>query len=191
MIKRNFLFHEGEGSGSAGGGSTVTIEQLQAEIDSMKASFETEKSSWEKESNSLKSRLGHSNTELEKYKNAGKTQEELLNQQIEKLNSELKEKANALNLKTLESEKLSLVKEYEINDNFVDLIALSPEMTIDQLKNQAKVVSEKQKAFLQEKLKEYSIVETGGFGAKKNKDKDFVDSLIEKAGNTTTDLTKF
>lgn len=191
MIRRNFLFHEGEGSGSAGGGSTVTIERLQAEIDSMKASFETEKSGWEKERNSLKSQLGHSNTELEKYKNAGKTQEELLNQHIEKLNSELKEKANALNLKTLESEKLSLVKEYEINDNFVDLITLSPDMTIEQLKNQAKAVSGKQKAFLQEKLKEYSIVETGGFGTNKKKDNDFVDSLIEKAGNTTTDLTKF
>lgn len=194
MKRKNFLFDAeptgggGNTTGGQGGTENVTIEQLQEKI----KEYEAEKNRNSAEINSLKSQLGHKSAELEKMQKNGKTQEEVLALEKETLQNKLTEAENSLKLLNLEKKKAEFIKEMEINSEFEDLIVLTPDMDEGALKESVKRISEKQKAFKTEMLKQYSISETAGFTNNSSKNKeDFVDNLVERAVNSEVDLLKF
>ena len=166
----------------------TTLDDLKTEIENFKKA-QAEK---DKEINSLKSQLGHSNKQLEEFQKHGKTAEELANLEKEKLEKELAEAKNQLNLTTLKTRKNELIAELKISPQFADLVQIAPEMTIESLELAVKNVAAKEKEFTTDFLKKNSIT-NGGFNPKDKKkdEKDFVDRMIEKNKNNETDLTKF
>ena len=177
---------KGNGEGTGIGGNEPTLDDLKAKIEN----FEKIQAEKDKEINSLKSQLGHSNKQLEEFQKNGKTAEELAN--MEKLEKELAEARNQLNLTTLKTRKNEMIAELKISPQFADLVQITPEMTIESLELAVKNVAAKEKEFTTDFLKKNSIT-NGGFNPKdkKKNEKDFVDRMIEKNKNNETDLTKF
>ena len=91
----------------------------------------------------------------------------------------------------LEITKAKLVTENKISEHFTDLIALSPEMTEEELKKVITNVAKKQEAFKNDLLKDYSIIKTVEGTFKTETGKDFVDNMLENREQLDTDLTKF
>lgn len=183
----------GVGAGNTGeNNGTQSNSETNETIENLKAQIEKITNDTNKEINSLKSQLGHANKQIEDYQKNGKTAEELANMEKEKLEKELAEARNQLNLTTLKTRKNELITELKISPQFADLVQITPEMTIESLELAVKNVAAKEKEFTTDFLKKNSIT-NGGFNPKdKNKDeKDFVDRMIEKNKNNETDLTKF
>ena len=178
---------KGNGEGTGIGGNEPTLDDLKAKIEN----FEKIQAEKDKEINSLKSQLGHSNKQLEEFQKNGNTAEELANMEKEKLEKELAEARNQLNLTTLKTRKNEMIAELKISPQFADLVQITPEMTIESLELAVKNVAAKEKEFTTDFLKKNSIT-NGGFNPKdkKKNEKDFVDRMIEKNKNNETDLTK-
>ena len=200
LLKRMKLNYDTttETTGGAGAGNTGENNGTQSNgeanetIENLKAQIEKITNDTNKEINSLKSQLGHANKQIEDYQKNGKTAEELANMEKEKLEKELAEARNQLNLTTLKTRKNELITELKISPQFADLVQITPEMTIESLELAVKNVAAKEKEFTTDFLKKNSIT-NGGFNPKDKKkdEKDFVDRMIEKNKNNETDLTKF
>ena len=120
-----------------------------------------------------------------------KAQKIIGKEEKEKVEKELQEKTNEINLMKLEISKAKLVAENKISEHFTDLIALNPEMTEEELKMVITNVSKKQEAFKNDLLKDYSITKTVEGTFKTETGKDFVDNMLENREQLDTDLTKF
>lgn len=187
MKFRKFLFDAG---GEGGGGAEpkeLTVDELKEKIKNL----EGEKSAGQGENEKLKKDLEKVQKELEKLQKQGKTQEQLDKEKNEELEKQLKEKENELNLMTLQAKKLNLISEHKISEHFVDFIALNPEMSENDLKTVVKNVADKQAAYRNSLLKEYSITQTPGKTGNNGNEKDIVDTMLENKTKTETDLTKF
>ena len=134
-FKRMELYYdepgEGKGNGEGAGtsGNEPTLDDLKAKIEN----FEKIQAEKDKEINSLKSQLGHSNKQLEEFQKHGKTAEELANLEKEKIEKELAETKQQLNLTILKTRKNELVTELKISPQFADLVQITPEMSIESL----------------------------------------------------------
>jgi len=171
---------KGNGEGVGIGGNEPTLDDLKAEIENFKKA-QAEK---DKEINSLKSQLGHSNKQLEEFQKNGKTAEELANMEKEKLEKELAEARNQLNLTTLKTRKNELIAELKISPQFADLVQITADMTIESLELAVKNVAAKEKEFTtdlwkrfcwqndweKQKQRNRSYKILGGWDVKKNSD---------------------
>ena len=171
---------EGGGTGGEGGKSDLTVEELKNKI----ADLENQGTAKDGENSKLQKKLS-------KLENEGKTKEQLEKEEKEKVEKELQEKTNEINLMKLEISKAKLVAENKISEHFTDLIALSPEMTEEELKITITNVAKKQEAFKNDLLKDYSITKTAEGTFKTENGKDFVDNMLENREQLDTDLTKF
>ena len=190
MKFKNFLFDasgEGGGGGAEPKNGIPTLEELQAKL----KEFEDSKAAQEKEINSLKSQLGHKTKELEKLQKTGKTQEEVLTMENEQLKKQLEEANNSLKMNTLEKKKSELLKQLEIDEQFADLVVLSPEMDENSLTASVQKIAEKQKTFTADLLKKYSTSATAAGGQKNKENNDLVDRILKENENQNNDLTHF
>lgn len=178
---------EGGGTGGEGGTPDLTVEELKNKI----ADLENQGTAKDGENSKLKKDLETLQKKLSKLENEGKTKEQLDKEEKEKIERELQEKTNEINLMKLEVSKAKLVAENKISEHFTDLIALSPEMTEEELKKVITNVAKKQEAFKNDLLKDYSITKTAEGTLKTEKGKDFVDNMLENREQLDTDLTKF
>ena len=177
---------ESEGGGD-GGTPDLTVEELKNKI----ADLENQGTAKDGENSKLKKDLETLQKKLSKLENEGKTKEQLDKEEKEKVERELQEKTNEINLMKLEISKTKLVAENKISEHFTDLIILNPEMTENDLKTAVETVAKKQEAFKNDLLKEYSITKTAEGVFKTGTEKDFVDNMLEEREKTDTDLTKF
>ena len=168
---------EGGGTGGEGGTPDLTVEELKNKI----ADLENQGTAKDGENSKLKKDLETLQKKLSKLENEEK----------EKVEKELQEKTNEINLMKLEITKAKLVTENKISEHFTDLIILNPEMTENDLKAAVETVAKKQEAFKNDLLKEYSITKTAEGVFKTGTEKDFVDNMLEEREKTDTDLTKF
>lgn len=178
---------EGGGTGGEGGTPDLTVEELKNKI----ADLENQGTAKDGENSKLKKDLEALQKKLSKLENEGKTKEQLDKEEKEKVERELQEKTNEINLMKLEVSKAKLVAENKISEHFTDLIALSPEMTEEELKKVITNVAKKQEAFKNDLLKDYSITKTAEGTLKTENGKDFVDNMLENREQLETDLTKF
>ena len=178
---------EGGGTGGEGGTPDLTVEELKNKI----ADLENQGTAKDGENSKLKKDLETLQKKLSKLENEGKTKEQLDKEEKEKVERELQEKTNEINLMKLEISKTKLVAENKISEHFTDLIILNPEMTENDLKTAVETVAKKQEAFKNDLLKEYSITKTAEGVFKTGTEKDFVDNMLEEREKTDTDLTKF
>lgn len=178
---------EGGGTGGEGGTPDLTVEELKNKI----ADLENQGTAKDGENLKLKKDLEALQKKLSKLENEGKTKEQLDKEEKEKVEKELQEKTNEINLMKLEVSKAKLVAENKISEHFTDLIALSPEMTEEELKKVITNVAKKQEAFKNDLLKDYSITKTAEGTLKTENGKDFVDNMLENREQLETDLTKF
>jgi hypothetical protein len=178
---------EGGGTGGEGGTPDLTVEELKNKI----ADLENQGTAKDGENSKLKKDLETLQKKLSKLENEGKTKEQLDKEEKEKIERELQEKTNEINLMKLEVSKAKLVAENKISEHFTDLIALSPEMTEEELKKVITNVAKKQEAFKNDLLKDYSITKTAEGTLKTENGKDFVDNMLENREQLDTDLTKF
>lgn len=178
---------EGGGTGGEGGKPDLTVEELKNKI----ADLENQGTAKDGENSKLKKDLETLQKKLSKLENEGKTKEQLDKEEKEKVEKELQEKTNEINLMKLEISKTKLVAENKISEHFTDLIALSPEMTEEELKKVITNVAKKQEAFKNDLLKDYSITKTAEGTFKTEVGKDFVDNMLENREQLDTDLTKF
>ena len=178
---------EGGGTGGEGGTPDLTVEELKNKI----ADLENQGTAKDGENYKLKKDLETLQKKLSKLENEGKTKEQLEKEEKEKVEKELQEKTNEINLMKLEISKAKLVAENKISEHFTDLIALSPEMTEEELKKVITNVAKKQEAFKNDLLKDYSITKTAEGTLKAENGKDFVDNMLENREEQETDLTKF
>ena len=177
----------GGGTGGEGGTPDLTVEELKNKI----ADLENQGTAKDGENSKLKKDLETLQKKLSKLENEGKTKEQLDKEEKEKVERELQEKTNEINLMKLEISKTKLVAENKISEHFTDLIILNPEMTENDLKTAVETVAKKQEAFKNDLLKEYSITKTAEGIFKTGTEKDFVDNMLEEREKTDTDLTKF
>ena len=175
------------GTGGEGGKPDLTVEELKNKI----ADLENQGTVKDGENSKLKKDLETLQKKLSKLENEGKTKEQLDKEEKEKVERELQEKTNEINLMKLEITKAKLVTENKISEHFTDLIILNPEMTENDLKAAIETVAKKQEAFKNDLLKEYSITKTAEGVFKTGTEKDFVDNMLEEREKTDTDLTKF
>ena len=178
---------EGGGTGGEGGTPDLTVEELKNKI----ADLENQGTAKDGENSKLKKDLETLQKKLSKLENEGKTKEQLDKEGKEKVERELQEKTNEINLMKLEIAKAKFVTENKISEHFTDLIILKPEMTENDLKVAIETVAKKQEAFKNDLLKEYSITKTAEGVFKTGTEKDFVDNMLEEREKTDTDLTKF
>lgn len=178
---------EGGGTGGDGGTPDLTVEELKNKI----ADLENQGTAKDGENSKLKKDLEILQKKLSKLENEGKTKEQLDKEEKEKVERELQEKTNEINLMKLEISKTKLIAENKISEHFTDLIILNPEMTENDLKAAIETVAKKQEAFKNDLLKEYSITKTAEGVFKTGTEKDFVDNMLEEREKTETDLTKF
>lgn len=178
---------EGGGAGGDGGTPDLTVEELKNKI----ADLENQGTAKDGENSKLKKDLETLQKKLSKLENEGKTKEQLDKEEKEKVERELQEKTNEINLMKLEITKAKLVTENKISEHFTDLIILNPEMTENDLKAAIETVAKKQEAFKNDLLKEYSITKTAEGIFKTGAEKDFVDNMLENKQKNETDLTKF
>lgn len=178
---------EGGGAGGDGGTPDLTVEELKNKI----ADLENQGTAKDGENSKLKKDLETLQKKLSKLENEGKTKEQLDKEEKEKVERELQEKTNEINLMKLEITKAKLVTENKISEHFTDLIILNPEMTENDLKAAIETVAKKQEAFKNDLLKDYSITKTAEGVFKTGTEKDFVDNMLEEREKTDTDLTKF
>lgn len=178
---------EGGGTGGDGGTPDLTVEELKNKI----ADLENQGTAKDGENSKLKKDLETLQKKLSKLENEGKTKEQLDKEEKERVERELQEKTNEINLMKLEISKAKLVAENKISEHFTDLIALSPEMTEEELKKVITNVAKKQEAFKNDLLKDYSITKTAEGTLKTENGKDFVDNMLENREQLDTDLTKF
>lgn len=178
---------EGGGTGGEGGKPDLTVEELKNKI----ADLENQGTAKDGENSKLKKDLETLQKKLSKLENEGKTKEQLDKEEKEKVERELQEKTNEINLMKLEITKAKLVTENKISEHFTDLIILNPEMTENDLKAAVETVAKKQEAFKNDLLKEYSITKTAEGVFKTENGKDFVDNMLEEREKTDTDLTRF
>lgn len=178
---------EGGGTGGEGGTPDLTVEELKNKI----ADLENQGTAKDGENSKLKKDLETLQKKLSKLENEGKTKEQLDKEEKEKIERELQEKTNEINLMKLEVSKAKLVAENKISEHFTDLIALNPEMTEEELKKVITNVAKKQEAFKNDLLKDYSITKTAEGTLKAKNGKDFVDNMLENREQLDTDLTKF
>ena len=178
---------EGGGLGGDGGTSDLTVEELKNKI----ADLENQGTVKDGENSKLKKDLETLQKKLSKLENEGKTKEQLDKEEKEKVERELQEKTNEINLMKLEITKAKLVTENKISEHFTDLIILNPEMTENDLKAAIETVAKKQEAFKNDLLKDYSITKTAEGVFKTGTEKDFVDNMLEEREKSETDLTKF
>lgn len=178
---------EGGGTGGEGGTPDLTVEELKNKI----ADLENQGTAKDGENSKLKKDLETLQKKLSKLENEGKTKEQLDKEEKEKIERELQEKTNEINLMKLEVSKAKLVAENKISEHFTDLIALSPEMTEEELKKVITNVAKKQEAFKNDLLKDYSITKTAEGTLKTENGKDFVDNMLENREQLDTDFTKF
>ena len=175
------------GTGGEGGKPDLTVEELKNKI----ADLENQGTVKDGENSKLKKDLETLQKKLSKLENEGKTKEQLDKEEKEKVERELQEKTNEINLMKLEISKTKLIAENKISEHFTDLIILNPEMTENDLKAAVETVAKKQEAFKNDLLKEYSITKTAEGVFKTENGKDFVDNMLEERANAFTDLTKF
>ena len=178
---------EGGGTGGEGGTPDLTVEELKNKI----ADLENQGTAKDGENSKLKKDLETLQKKLSKLENEGKTKEQLDKEEKEKVERELQEKTNEINLMKLEITKAKFVTENKISEHFTDLIILNPEMTENDLKVAIETVAKKQEAFKNDLLKEYSITKTAEGVFKTGTEKDFVDNMLEEREKTDTDLTRF
>lgn len=178
---------EGGGAGGDGGTPDLTVEELKNKI----ADLENQGTAKDGENSKLKKDLETLQKKLSKLENEGKTKEQLDKEEKEKVERELQEKTNEINLMKLEITKAKLVTENKISEHFTDLIILNPEMTENDLKAAIETVAKKQEAFKNDLLKDYSITKTAEGILKTGTEKDFVDNMLEEREKADTDLTKF
>lgn len=178
---------EGGGTGGEDGTPDLTVEELKNKI----ADLENQGTAKDGENSKLKKDLETLQKKLSKLENEGKTKEQLDKEEKEKVERELQEKTNEINLMKLEITKAKLVTENKISEHFTDLIILNPEMTENDLKAAVETVAKKQEAFKNDLLKEYSITKTAEGVFKTGTEKDFVDNMLEEREKADTDLTKF
>ena len=178
---------EGGGTGGEGGTPDLTVEELKNKI----AELENQGTAKDGENSKLKKDLETLQKKLSKLENEGKTKEQLDKEEKEKVERELQEKTNEINLMKLEITKAKFVTENKISEHFTDLIILNPEMTENDLKVAIETVAKKQEAFKNDLLKEYSITKTAEGVFKTGTEKDFVDNMLEEREKTDTDLTRF
>ena len=185
-LRRILKDKEPEGGGE-GGKPDLTVEELKNKI----ADLENQGTAKDGENSKLKKDLETLQKKLSKLENEGKTKEQLDKEEKEKVERELQEKTNEINLMKLEITKAKLITENKISEHFTDLIILNPEMTENDLKAAVETVAKKQEAFKNDLLKEYSITKTAEGIFKTGTEKDFVDNMLEEREKTDTDLTKF
>ena len=185
-LRRILKDKEPEGGGE-GGTPDLTVEELKNKI----ADLENQGTVKDSENSKLKKDLETLQKKLSKLENEGKTKEQLDKEEKEKVERELQEKTNEINLMKLEISKTKLIAENKISEHFTDLIILNPEMTENDLKAAVETVAKKQEAFKNDLLKEYSITKTAEGVFKTGTEKDFVDNMLEEREKTDTDLTKF
>lgn len=185
-LRRILKDKEPEGGGE-GGTPDLTVEELKNKI----ADLENQGTAKDGENSKLKKDLETLQKKLSKLENEGKTKEQLDKEEKEKVERELQEKTNEINLMKLEITKAKLVTENKISEHFTDLIILNPEMTENDLKTAVETVAKKQEAFKNDLLKDYSITKTAEGVFKTGTEKDFVDNMLEEREKTDTDLTKF
>lgn len=185
-LRRILKDKEPEGGGE-GGTPDLTVEELKNKI----ADLENQGTAKDGENSKLKKDLETLQKKLSKLENEGKTKEQLDKEEKEKVERELQEKTNEINLMKLEITKAKLVTENKISEHFTDLIILNPEMTENDLKAAIETVAKKQEAFKNDLLKDYSITKTAEGVFKTGTEKDFVDNMLEEREKTDTDLTKF
>ena len=185
-LRRILKDKEPEGGGE-GGKPDLTVEELKNKI----ADLENQGTAKDGENSKLKKDLETLQKKLSKLENEGKTKEQLDKEEKEKVERELQEKTNEINLMKLEISKTKLVAENKISEHFTDLIILNPEMTENDLKTAVETVAKKQEAFKNDLLKEYSITKTAEGVFKTGTEKDFVDNMLEERENSNADLTKF
>lgn len=185
-LRRILKDKEPEGGGE-GGKPDLTVEELKNKI----ADLENQGTAKDGENSKLKKDLETLQKKLSKLENEGKTKEQLDKEEKEKVERELQEKTNEINLMKLEITKAKLVTENKISEHFTDLIILNPKMTENDLKAAVETVAKKQEAFKNDLLKEYSITKTAEGVFKTGTEKDFVDNMLEEREKTDTDLTKF
>lgn len=178
---------EGGGAGGDGGTPDLTVEELKNKI----ADLENQGTAKDGENSKLKKDLETLQKKLSKLENEGKTKEQLDKEEKEKVERELQEKTNEINLMKLEITKAKLVTENKISEHFTDLIILNPEMTENDLKAAIETVAKKQEAFKNDLLKDYSITKTAEGVFKTGTEKDFVDNMLENKQKNETDLSKF
>ena len=174
-------------SGGDGGTPDLTVEELKSKI----AELENQGTAKDGENSKLKKDLETLQKKLSKLENEGKTKEQLDKEEKEKVERELQEKTNEINLMKLEITKAKLVTENKISEHFTDLIILNPEMTENDLKAAIETVAKKQEAFKNDLLKDYSITKTAEGVFKTGTEKDFVDNMLENKQKNETDLSKF
>lgn len=185
-LRRILKDKEPEGGGE-GGTPDLTVEELKNKI----ADLENQGTVKDGENSKLKKDLETLQKKLSKLENEGKTKEQLDKEEKEKVERELQEKTNEINLMKLEITKAKLVTENKISEHFTDLIILNPEMTENDLKAAIETVAKKQEAFKNDLLKDYSITKTAEGVFKTGTEKDFVDNMLKEREKTDTDLTKF
>ena len=178
---------EGGGAGGDGGTPDLTVEELKNKI----ADLENQGTAKDGENSKLKKDLETLQKKLSKLENEGKTKEQLDKEEKEKVERELQEKTNEINLMKLEITKAKLITENKISEHFTDLIILNPEMTENDLKAAIETVAKKQEAFKNDLLKDYSITKTAEGVFKTGTEKDFVDNMLENKQKNETDLSKF
>lgn len=174
-----------------GGVTETTVELTTEEMKSKITELENQGTAKDGENLKLKKDLETLQKKLSKLENEGKTKEQLDKEEKEKIERELQEKTNEINLMKLEVSKAKLVAENKISEHFTDLIALNPEMTEEELKKVITNVAKKQEAFKNDLLKDYSITKTAEGTLKAENGKDFVDNMLENREQLDTDLTKF
>jgi len=128
-LRRILKDKEPEGGGE-GGTPDLTVEELKNKI----ADLENQGTVKDGENSKLKKDLETLQKKLSKLENEGKTKEQLDKEEKEKVERELQEKTNEINLMKLEITKAKLVTENKISEHFTDLIILNPEMTENDLK---------------------------------------------------------
>jgi len=185
-LRRILKDKEPEGGGE-GGKPDLTVEELKNKI----ADLENQGTAKDGENSKLKKDLETLQKKLSKLENEGKTKEQLDKEEKEKVERELQEKTNEINLMKLEITKAKLVTENKISEHFTDLIILNPEMTENDLKAAIETVAKKQEAFKNDLLKDYLITKTAEGVFKTGTEKDFVDNMLENKQKNETDLSKF
>lgn len=159
------------------------------ELEELRSQLKAIKDEKDKEIQSLKSQLGHSNKRLEDYEKNGKTAEQLAQMEKEKLEKQLEDLKNELTIKNLSAKKGELLDEYKINPLFSKLIEIDAKMSEEDLILKVKTISEIEKSYKTELLKQYSITE-GAFKPKTKETTDFIEKLIGKNKTESVDLTK-
>lgn len=168
---------------------TEEVIEKNVELEELKSQLKAIKDEKDKEIQSLKSQLGHSNKRLEDYEKNGKTAEQLAQMEKEKLEKQLEDLKNELTIKNLSAKKVELLDEHKINPLFSKLIEIDAKMSEEDLILKVKTISDIEKSYKTELLKQYSITE-GAFKPKTKETTDFIEKLIGKNKTESVDLTK-